>query len=113
MIVQPRGVPQSYLTLKWQILHFFAPWGPFCGSQRRAPDDGIVFILRVIPEILGSTRDIGFYLIFSVNPKFLVLPDILGIIRKRRTRPTSGALLSDWDPQKGPQGAKKVSNLPF
>ena len=30
LIVQPRGVPQSYLTLKWQILHFFAPflWVP-------------------------------------------------------------------------------------
>ena len=29
MIVQPRGVPQSYLTLKWQILQFFCPLGSF------------------------------------------------------------------------------------
>ena len=35
---------------------FFAPWGPFCGSQRRAPDDGIVFLLRVIPGISGTHR---------------------------------------------------------
>ena len=61
MIVQPRGVPKSYLTLKWQI---FAPWGPICGSQRRAPDDGIVFLLREIPKMpddfqnwIGSGRD--------------------------------------------------------
>ena len=43
----------------------------------------------------------------SGDPKFWVLPDILRIRRKRRTRPSSGALLWDWDPQKGPQGAKK------
>ena len=66
-------------------------------------------------EIIGwqVTWNIGFYPIFQVNPKILVLPNILGIIRKRRTRPTSGALLWDWDPQKGPQGAKKVQNLPI
>ena len=51
------------------------------------------------------------------NPKHRVLPDISGkpevsgITRKRKTIPSSGALL--WDPQKGPQGAKKVQNLPF
>ena len=39
------------------------------------------------------------------NPKHRVLPDILGITRKRKTIPSSGALL--WEPQKGPQGAKK------
>ena len=38
---------------------FFAPWGPFCGSQRRAPDDGIVFLLRVILEISGNTQSFG------------------------------------------------------
>ena len=60
MIVQPTGVPQSYLTFKWQILRFFALWGPFCGSQRRAPDNGIVSLLWVIPEIYRSTRNFGF-----------------------------------------------------
>ena len=45
------------------------------------------------------------------KPKFRVLPDIPGITRKRKTIPSSGALL--WEPQKGPQGAKKVQNLPF
>ena len=69
MIVQPKGVPQSYLTLKWQILHFFAPWGPFCGSQR-SPDDGIVFLLRVIPGISGSTQNVG----------FTVIPDVSGYL---------------------------------
>ena len=41
---------------------FFAPCGPFCGSQsqRRAPDDGLVLLLRVIPKISGSTRNFGF-----------------------------------------------------
>ena len=72
MIVQPRGVPQSYLMLKWQILHFFAPWGPFCGSQRRAPDDGIIFLLRVIPEISGSTRNFGFTRNIGEYPMFWV-----------------------------------------
>ena len=62
MIVQPRGVPQSYLTLKWQIWHFFSLWGPFCGSQsqRRAPDDGLVLLLRVIPKISGKTKNFRF-----------------------------------------------------
>ena len=45
------------------------------------------------------------------NPKHRVLPDISGITRNRKTIPSSGALL--WEPQKGPQGAKKVQNLPF
>ena len=58
-------------------------------------------------EIIGQrvTRKIGYYPIFRVNPKFRVLPDISGITRKRKTIPSSGALL--WEPQKGPQGAKK------
>ena len=30
-----------------------------------------------------------------------------------RTRPSSGALLWDWDPQKGPQGANKFAILTF
>ena len=53
--MQPRGVPQSYLTLKWQIWHFFAPFGPFCGpqSQRKAHDYGLVLLLQVIPETSG------------------------------------------------------------
>ena len=59
MIVQPRRVPQSYLALNWQILHFFAHVSPFCGSQRGALDDGIVSLFRVIPEITGSTRNFG------------------------------------------------------
>ena len=57
------------------------------------------------------------------NPKHRVLPNIsgkpevsgttrhFGYHRKRKTIPSSGALL--WEPQKGPQGAKKVQNLPF
>ena len=47
------------------------------------------------------------------NPKHRVQPDSSAITRERRTRPSSGALLWDWDPQKGPQGAKKLQNLPF
>ena len=39
-----------------------------------------------------------------VNLKLRVLPDILGSTRKRKTIPSSGALL--WDPQIGPHGAK-------
>ena len=46
-----------------------------------------------------------------VNLKLRVLPDILGSTRKRKTIPSSGALL--WDPQKGPQDAKKLQSLPF
>ena len=45
------------------------------------------------------------------NPKHRVLPDISDITRKRKTIPSSGALL--WESQKGPKGAKKVQNLPF
>ena len=47
--------------------------------------------------------------IFRVNPKFRVLPDISGITRKRKTVPSSGALL--WETQKGPQGAKKKCKI--
>ena len=47
-------------------LHFFAPLGPFCGSQRRAPDDGIDFLLRgytkyqVVPETSGLPNVSGY-----------------------------------------------------
>ena len=123
MIVQPIGVPQSYLTLNGRFCTFFANFGSFLLVPGRAPDDGIVFLLRVVPETLGLpkilgntrnprfTRNIGYYPIFRVNPKFRVLPDISGIANKRKTIPSSGALL--WEPQKGPQGAKKCKICHF
>ena len=60
---------------------------------------------------VAGTRNIGYYPMFRVNPKFRVLPDISGITHKRKTIPSSGAPL--WDPQKGPQGAKKCKICHF
>ena len=45
-----------------------------------------------------SLCPVPYYPIFRVNPKFRVLPDIPGITRKRKTIPSSGALL--WESQK-------------
>ena len=72
-------------------------------------------VFHLIPDptrfSFRNHRVSGYYPIFRVNPKFRVLPDISGITCTRKTIPSSGALL--WDPQKGPQGAKKMQNLPF
>ena len=71
---------------------FFAPWGPFCGSQRRAPDDGIVFLLQVIPEyqvvpktsglpeLSGNTRSFG----LPATRRFLKLNQVGSVSKKYR-----------------------------
>ena len=68
---------------------------------------------RIWPSTLHLQHimNIGYYPIFRVNPIFRVLPDISGIANKRKTIPSSGALL--WEPQKGPQGAKKCKICHF
>ena len=58
---------------------FFAPWGPFCGSQsqKRAPDDGLVLLLQVIPKICGLWVDPK----YRAVPKTSGLPEISGNTR--------------------------------
>ena len=72
MIVQPRGVPQSYLTLKWQILHFFLhPGVLFVGPRKEhlmmvlSSSYGWYLKYQVVPET-------------SVYPKYRVIPDVSG-----------------------------------
>ena len=71
MIVQPRGVPQSYFRLKWQILHFFGTLGPFLWVPEKRRE-GIVLLLRAIPEISGRTRNFGFTRNIGQYPLFRV-----------------------------------------
>ena len=118
MIVQPIGVPQSYLTLKWQILHFFATFGSFLLVPGRAPDDGIVFLLRVIPEILGNTRNfgftrnIGYYPMFRVNRYPMISKTELGRVSKKNIgkRVTLGTAPTSF-PQTPPHPTSEYSKL--
>ena len=92
MIVQPRGVPKSYLTLKWQI---FAPWGPICGSQRRAPDDGIVFLFRVLPKISDSTRSFRFTRCFGL-PSTRWFPKLIRVGYRKKYRVAGRVRVPAW-----------------
>ena len=98
MIVQPRGVPQSCLTLKWQILHVFCTLGSLWGSQRRAPDNGIVSLLCVIPEIYGSTRNfeftrnIRYYPMFRLTCYLTISKTELGRVGYRKKYRVAGRL---------------------
>ena len=86
--------------------------GPGQDDTVRAPLN-VISVQRVpepdpLPGISFDTRPARFSFRnhrVAGNPKHRVLPDISGITRKRKTIPSSGALL--WEPQKGPQGAKK------
>ena len=69
MIVKPRGVPQSYLTLEWQILPFFLHPG----------------VLFVVPKeehlMMVLFSSYGWYPKYRVVPETSGLPEISGNTR--------------------------------